>query len=133
MHRKKTNKKLPYKVVKIYALSGNYLGTYRIARTWELCKKEAVKEWENQYSGDWHHVFGRYGILKYMVEAIVPLTRNVHIYEKTNEYARVQAMGELLHKYHYGRIQHEFLKSIARWEKDRPRQLRFEEIPITKE
>lgn len=63
-----------------------------------------------------------------MVEAVVPMTRSVHIYEKTNEYARVQYMGELLHKYHYGRIAHEMLKSIARWEKNQPKKLILKEI-----
>jgi len=120
--------RLPYKTIKIYSPSGNYLGTYRIARNWELCKKIANEEWQNDYKGDWHHTFGRYGILKLMVEAIVPMTREVHIYEKTNEHSRVKHMGELLHKYHYGRITHEFLKSIARWEKNRPGQLKYVEV-----
>ena len=122
-------KKPSYRIIKIYTPSGKYLGVYRIARNWELCKEIAGDEWKNvYYNGDYHHVFGRYGILKLMVEAIVPMTRDVHIYEKTNEYKRVKYMGELLHKYHYGRIQHELLKSIARWEKNRPGQLKYVEV-----
>jgi len=117
-----------FKTIKIYDPSNKYLGTYRIARNWETCKKIAGTEWTTYYRGDWHHVYGRYGILKLMVEAIVPLTRNVHIYEKTNEYKQVQYIGELLHKYHYGRILHEMLKIIAGWEKNRPKQLTIKEV-----
>ena len=58
--------------------------TYHLARNITVWRAEIHKRYP-QYPRDWpcHHVFGRNGILKLLIENGVPIPPDIHIHEKS--------------------------------------------------
>ena len=66
--------------------------TYHIAPNMNVWRAEAKRRWDfidGWWHYDdfihWHHVAGRYGILKHMIENSCPMSESLHIYEKCGD------------------------------------------------
>ena len=65
---------------------------YHLARNEKVWREEAKIRWQfelDKYPADapwhWHHVAGRAGVLKLMIENTCPLLESEHIYEKCGD------------------------------------------------
>jgi len=117
--------------IKMVKIDGH---VYHIARNWEICKAAAKEIWRG-YSDfqnvHWHHVVGRAGILKHMVEAVCPMPIKIHKLEK----ALKPADRERVHDYarraifmRFGEEHYIRLCRIRNMELHHPKQLKVKEI-----
>jgi len=103
---------------------------YHVARDESAWREESRKRWwfvVNQ-EANWHmhHVMGRYGILKYMVENSCPILASMHMWEKSGDKAKVDrlqwnAMDMI--RIHWGIDLYHRLQRIQRQEKAIPKYL----------
>ena len=102
---------------------------YHIARDEKTWREESRRRWQYVISsyGNWtihmHHVMGRYGILKHMVENSCPLTNTLHTWEKCGDKAkadRVHAEAKRMISVHWGVDLYHRLQRIQHQEKFQP-------------